>query len=342
MDYKKVTGSSKIISWAVFVFALFVIGLHLISVIFPSIILESILAVEVKNNPFELGAWGIPIIISNVSILVLGILFYTKKIPKIIPRLFQFVLKFEISKNVALILGIILIFVYIGSVIPELGENEGLTWGDFGRVKSTVDSWPEQEENSIKSLWILHVKNFLVKSSVVIFDNYRIVPFLATVSLLILTYFFTFEITKKRLSGIIAMVVLTQSNIFLIFDTLATYANFWNVFYLASLYLIIKKWSLSPIAYVASIFSKPLSAAFFPMTIFFIFRAEISRRKKIYVLISYVALAIIVAFGLLFLQLDVGGGIISEGLTFSYIDFWSGFTSWALQMRFEGWFLLHI
>src|SRR3990172_6816820 len=301
----KISGrKSEIISFGVFVFALAVVLPNLISVVFPSLILESILETEIKHDPFELGTWAIPVLITNVSLLGLGILFYTKKIPDKIRRLFQFVIKFEISRNAALFGTIIIIFVYAGATLPELVENEGLTWGDFERVKPTVDDWPALTHENLKDLWILHVKNFLVKSSVFIFNNYRIVPFLETVSLLVLTYFVTFEITKKRLSGVIAVGVLTQSNIFLIFDSLATYSNDWTLFYLLSIYLIIKKWGLSPVSFVASIFCKPLTAAFFPTTIFFVLRSELDRRKKIYLLISYLGLAGAVGIGLLLFRAD--------------------------------------
>src|SRR3989304_8859700 len=39
---------------------------------------------------------------------------------------------------------------------------------------------------------------------------------------------------------------------------------------------------------------------------------------------------------------DVSGGVISGSSAFNLVDFVSGFTVWALQMRFEGWFLLFI
>ena len=342
MNSKILNGRANIVSIAVFVFALAVVIPNLVSLIFPSLILDTVLETEIKSASFELGTWAIPVLITNVSLLVLGILFYTKKIPDKIRRLLQFVIKFEISKNVALFAVIIIIFLYAGATLPELFENEGLKWGDFERVKPTVDDWPALTHENLKDLWLLHVKNFLIKSSVFIFNNYRIVPFLETVSLLVLTYFFTFEITKKRLSGIIAMGVLTQSNIFLIFDSLATYSNDWTLFYLLSIYLIIKKWSLSPVSYVASIFCKPLTAAFFPMTLFFIFRSEIERRKKFYLLLSYVGLAVAMGAALFFLNAEIGANLVTPRLNFNFENFWSGFTVWNLQMRYESWFLLFI
>ena len=78
------------------------------------------------------------------------------------------------------------------------------------------------------------------------------------------------------------------------------------------------------------------------MTLFFIFRAEIERRKKFYLLISYVGLAVALGAGLMITNRDISGGVTSGTSAFNLVDFVSGFTVWALQMRFESWFLLFI
>jgi len=136
--------------------------------------------------------------------------------------------------------------------------------------------------------------------------------------------------------------VVIQSGLFVQFSTIATYANFWVLFYLVSLYLIIPKWPLSPISYIASVFSKPLSAIFLPMTLFFTYRAEIPRRKKIYVTISYLVIATAAAAGVLLLGGSVGGGITQGKLTFDVVDFLAGFTVWSFQLRAEMFFLMFI
>ena len=130
-----------------------------------------------------------------------------------------------------------------------------------------------------------------------------------------------------------------QSNLFVQFSTIATYANFWVLLYLVSLYMIIQKWPLSPISYIASVFSKPLSAIFLPMTLFFIYRAEIPTRKKIYVTISYLVIVTAAVAGILLLNIyffEVGA------LTFDVADFLAGFTTWSFQLRTEIFFLMFI
>jgi hypothetical protein len=156
-----------------------------------------------------------------------------------------------------------------------------------------------------------------------------------------MTYLFTVKITGKRFSGLCAVAVVIQSQTFVQFSTIATYANFWVLFYLVSLYMIIQKWPISPILYVASVFSKPLSAIFLPMTLFFTYRAEIPTRKKIYIIISYLVIATAAAAVVLLF-----GGLFSDGLatqlTFDVEDFLAGFTTWSFQLRTEMLFLMFI
>ena len=113
------------------------------------------------------------------------------------------------------------------------------------------------------------------------------------------TYLLTTQICQKRFAGIISMIVLLQSNIFLKYDTIAVYENFWVLFYLISLYVLKKGWFLSPIFYILAVFSKAYVAPFFIMTLFSTYRSKISRKTKLAILISYVVIittAVVVIF----------------------------------------------
>ena len=74
------------------------------------------------------------------------------------------------------------------------------------------------------------------------FQNIKFLPFVASVFTVIFTALITIQISKKRLAGIIAMLVLLSSVTFTDFDTIAVYENFWVLFYLISLYSINKRW----------------------------------------------------------------------------------------------------
>ena len=328
---------SQIISYAVFVFALIIILINLVSLVFPALIVTQINETIPGENTFELGSWTVPLITTNIGILVFGILFYKNKIPSVVKKYVNFIYSFEVSRNVALLVFVILLFGYIGYSMQDIGEDEADTWGDYTHLLGVIEKWPEMRGGNFATLEVLHVKNFLIKSSLVLFNNPKVVPFFESIVLVILTYFFTVKITHNRFAGLVSMIVLIQSYTFLRFDTLMTYANDWTLFYLLSLYLIYVKWPLSPISYFASILSKPLSAAFLPMTLFFIYRAEVHMKKKIRTFVMYVG--IVIVFAVVGLTIENPLIVADE---YNYVDFWAAFTTWAFQLRFDTIFLLFI
>ncbi len=344
MEIAQKNEKTSMVTIAVFVFAIIVVGINTVSLIFPSLILETILQTEVRHDPFAIGSWAIPVIIANLTVLCLGIAYYKNKIPRKILNCMRFVYNFEISKNVALLVFMGILFTFIGAEMEEITKDESLSVGDFPGVEQAAKNFPETSGSGVMvSLQSLVVKNFFLKSSLILFQNIRVIPFLASITLLILTYLFTYEVTKKRFAGLVSMVILMQSFTFLNYDTIATYSNFWTMFYLLSLYLIIKKkWYLSPVAYIASILSKGLAAAYLPLTIFFTYRADIPRKKKFQTMLAYAILVAVAVYAFFGIGIDVGGGITTGGLGFNYVDFWSAMANWSYQLRFDGLFLMFI
>lgn len=341
MDTLAEKQKTSIITYIVFVIALVVVFINLTSLFFPSLFTTLVKGSMMEGDPFERGTWAIPVLVTNLAVLAFGTLYYIKKLPNFFRNSIKFILEFEVSRNVAIIVLVAIVFGYIGLGIEDLSIDEGKTYGDRLRVDRVVEKWPLNEDNAV-GLMNRHVTNFLLKSSDVLFQNLRIIPFIASISFLILTYFFTLEITKKRFAGLVATVILFQSYNFQVFDTLAAYPNFWGLFYLLSLYLIFKKWQLSSITYIVSIFAKPLTAIFFPMTLFFTYRAEMPRRKKIYITISYAIIVVIMILVVFGANVHLGGGSATGKIQFDYKEFWSGFTTWSYQLRFESLFLLFI
>jgi hypothetical protein len=220
----------------------------------------------------------------------------------------------------------VLLAIYISASSAELSSQE--IFEDYAGVKNRLDVWSLDSINSFEP----HVRYFFIKSSEVLFGNDRVVPLLASAALLIVTYFFTKTITQKRFAGIVAVVILMQSNVFLIYDTTVSYTNFWILFYLLSLYLVYRLWPLSPVSYILSIPSKALTAAFLPMSIYFILRSNISRRQKM--ITAGITAGIILAGGLA----SIGGFSATQGTEeeFDAKEFWMGFTSFSYQLRFDG------
>ena len=131
---------------------------------------------------------------------------------------------------------------------------------------------------------------FLLDASQEIFQNIKILPFLASILVILFTYLLTVQITEKRFAGIISILVLIQSHTFLRFDTVAVYENFWVLFYLLSIYVVKKQWFLSPIFYILSFFTKAFVAPYFIMTLLFAAQTSLSTKKKVLLLISYVVI----------------------------------------------------
>jgi len=274
-------------------------------------------------NQFNFGIWTFPLLATNFFLLGVGILYQKNKIPKKIQNFIKFIFEFDVSQKIALLVIATLLLLYVGFSVGELQHEETLF--DYPGVKIAAENLSFEKFSGVGQ----YIRYFLLNVSLNIFDNIRVIPFIASISLLILTYFITLEISKKRFAGIVAMVIVLQSNLFLQYDTIATYTNFWILFYLSSLYLIYKSWFLSPIFYLFSIFSKPFTAIFLPMTLFFTYRANIAKRKKILTLISY---GIIVFFGITAYLL----GILLPNEGFYYDGFLTGFKEFSNFFQSDG------
>jgi predicted benzoate:H+ symporter BenE len=90
-----------------------------------------------------------------------------------------------------------------------------------------------------------------------------------------------------------------------------------------------KFWPLSPVAYLLSIPSKALTAAFLPMSIYFILRSNISKKQKM--ITAGITIGIILAGG-------IAGTSTTQGTEeeFDAKEFQMGFTSFAYQLRSDG------
>ena len=321
---------SGLVSLIVFLITLVVVLITLTSVVFPAFVLGSTNGIKypVKINIFETGIWTYPLLITNFILLLTGLLYSTNRLPHQITKSIKFIFNFEVSAKIAFIIIAILLAVYIAFNISELWVDD--PWEDFGRiVKPTLEEWTV--DSIIKNPSDTHLVYVLGIISMKVFGYYTVTPFIASIALLILTYYITKEISQKRFAGIVSMAIVLQSGNFLIYDTTITYPNFWTLFYLLSLYLIYKKWPLSPVSYILSIPAKTLTAAYLPMTLFFTYRASIARRRKIILLLSYVAIIVlIVASFFTFNILPV------KHLAFNSHEFWAGFTAFSYESRHDG------
>jgi len=304
------TSPTSFVTWAVFLATLVVALISLTSVIFPALVIRSFGEFEnsIGINPFETGIWAFPFLAVNSFVLVVLLMYKKKLLPSKIKKSINFIFRFEVSQKVAFFVIIILLGFYITFSVEELFN--GKYFSDYyQRTQPWIDNYTITEIGDGGVGY--HVTLFFLKASDQIFDNDKVYPFIASIALLILTYTITTEITKKRFAGIVAMIIVLQSGVFLMYDTSVAYPNFWIVLYLFSLYLILKTNLLSPISYVASALSKMLTVVFLPMTLFFIYRTNTTRKKKIKMLVYY-GIVLTILIGVVFVT-DTSIGITELG-----------------------------
>lgn len=325
--------SSGMIPWLVFLFSISIVLISFVSVMFPAILssdVPDILGLPmVGPNQFEAGMWAIPLIISNGIVFGIFAAYKKGKLPKNIEKNLKNIFNYEISKKTAFVVMIVLVVIYAAYAAAELGMQEKLE--DYAAVKNRVDTWNISQVSNVSEP---HVNYFFLKASMILFGNYKVIPLLASIALLVTTYFLTKQITQKRFAGIVAVIILLQSSLFLTYDTTVSYTNFWVLFYLLSLYLLYRFWPLSPISYLVSIPAKALTVMFLPMSIYFILRSTISKRNKIIVALSTIA---IIAIAGIAAVSNLGE---AEQEKFDAKEFMMGFTSFSYQLRSDGLILM--
>ena len=329
---------SNILTYAAFFSTLGIVLFSLVSVVFPALIASSVLQ-DVESDPFEVGLLAVPLFITNIILFGIGFLYYKKKLPSIFQNSIKLILNFEISKKITLVVGIIFLAIYIIFSVGELSLNEEEQHGDYRILKTALELWPYGETDN---LYVIEqndrfVRMFLLGISQDIFQNIKLLPFVASILLVIVTYFFTVQVTQKRFAGIVAMGILLQSYTFLKYDTIAVYENFWTVFYILSLYTVYKRWYFSSVFYVLSVFTKAFVTPFILMNVFHTYCVPITNKKKILTMISYVIAIITTIF-----IFSLGNTIYGELFAIDFNDFLVGFTSWANQMHLDSMLVLAI
>ena len=313
--------------------------ISLFAIIFPGFFISIYFPYNVEIVPFEPSIWLIPVSSFSFVFLVLGFVYYKRKLPVQVYKCIQFILNFEISKRITVILGIIIFVFYIGFSVNELSINEEGQFPDYNILKAALQIWPSTESDDIyvQIQNYHHVRMVLLGTSLEIFQNIKILPFVASISLLIVTFFLTYQISHKRFSGIVALLIILQSHTFLFFDTVAVFENFWILFFLISLYLINRKWQLSSILYLLALFSKAFIFVFFLSTIFYIYRARISSRKKIWAMCSYggVILIILAVF-------SFGDSVYGDIINISDSEFFLALNTLGYTLRYDVFIILSL
>ena len=329
------------VSKITFVMTLAVVSLFLLAIIFPGIYHETFSDFQsYSTHGLELGHKAYLVIVSNVVLLSFGYIYYKNKFSTINHKIDQ-IRNFEISEKITVIILLVIISTYVAFSIPELFLDESEQWGDYDLLESALELWPDgtppPDEPYLEEQLDRYVRIALLDASVKIFQNIKVLPFLASILVVFFTYLLTVQLTGKRFAGIVAMLVLLQSHLFLTFDTIAVYENFWVLFFMISIYAVRKKWVFSPIFYILSVFTKAYVAPFFLMTLYSTYRSEIKKREKYLIFVCYIAI-ILIAIGIVF----AGKSIYTDVIDVDPSKFFLGFADTAMQYRYDIFFTVMI
>lgn len=326
--------SQSVSTFAIFLATLGVAIIGMIPVVFPALLLRLFGGLEDHTgiNPFEPGVWAYPFLLTNAAVFAFAFLYVKKRLPGIISKSIRSFANFEISFQQEIILLGILIGAYVAFSAGDSFNN--YYDADFvDHTKSYLENFSFTNFDSI------YVQSSLQKLSMILFGSYKVLSFVSSIALLVITYLLTKQITKKRFPGIISVAILLYSGIFLHYDDSAAYPHFWILFYLVSLYIILRAEMLSPIFYVLGVLSKSIIAVFLPMSLFFIYRSNIAKKKKIRIAIAYGAIVVIALLGLFVFkdrteEYDITG--------FSVHDFWGGFSAFNASFQHDPLVLLFL
>jgi len=322
----------NLITALICIFSIIVVGISLVSVIFPALITANFGIQENDSNQFEIGSNTMTFLIGNLLLIGFGVLYFKKKLPVIIQKSLENFLNKNISNKVTIILLLVILIPYVILTIPELFLDEAEQTGDYYIFLAAKEIFPFGQINYIEAVEQndRYVRMILLLTSLEILGNVKIIPFLGSIALLLTTYIFTKQVTNNRLAGIIAMLVLIQSYTFLKYDSFAMYENFWVLFYVLSLYAIYKKWQLSSVSYILSIFTKTFTVIFLPLSLVYVYYAKIKLKTKILLVISYAAM-----LGVVITVWYLDSSVYSSIIRFDIEQLFIGFTKLSYQLRFD-------
>jgi len=323
----------------VFLFASVLVGVSLLSVIFPALILHEFGHISTdRYDAFEIGNNAILLVTSNIILLSLGFLYKKNKLPSFSSYINK-VRDFEISKKPSIIIGIIILVVYVAITAPELSVDESIQYADFKILIRGLETFPatdsgsmiDDEQNS------RFVRMILLGFSQDYLNNIKVIPFISSIVLVVITGIITGQISQRRVAGLIAMIVLIQSYTFLEYDTIAVYENIWVTFFLLSIYTIHKRWYLSGILYLLSVFSKAFATPFLILNVYYLMRTDSNRSTKIRILVSY-GIIMLIMLGLF----SVGNTIYDDIIHIDFNRFMNSLSDFSSQMRFDSFLLIMI
>ena len=323
----------------VFLFALIMVGISLLSVLFPALLIHEFGDMSTdKYNPFEIGNNAILLIISNTIIFLIIFLYKKNKFYNLIIKINK-IRNFDLSKKLFVILGIVILTTYIIITASELSIDESVQFSDYQILISGLETFPVTDSGDmiVDEQNSRFVRMILLGFSQDVLNNIKVVPFISSITLIVIAGMTAIQISQRRIAGLVTMIILLQGYTFLEYDTIAVYENLWVTFFLLSIYSIHKKWYMSGFFYLLSVFSKAFSTPFLILNVFYVLKSEKTNSMKIRILISYLII-ILIMFGLF----SIGNTIYDDIVQIDVNRFINSLSDFSSQMRFDLFLLIMI
>jgi len=226
-------------------------------------------------------------------------------------------LQYDLAKKYAYVFLLIVIVVWGTLTFSELfvPECEGIgACFDYDRRMARLAVWDIQWYSE-DARHFVHF--FLLKISDLVFGNPKVLPFVSSGLILFLTFLITTNLTKNRLAGLSASVILSGSYIFYNYDTSVTYPSFWTTLFLTAVYVSLGKHpSASIIPYLIAIPAKAVVGLYLPALLIFMGLNSLKRKST---MILYSVVGVIGVASLLFYNV-IGDGLRGGFLLFDRFD----------------------
>lgn len=168
------------------------------------------------------------------------------------------------KKHIPRLVFFILILTYIAFQVNDIFVNEHNEWDEF-YITPYIDSctlFDLPQERAV-------LKFYQFCASNIIFGTPKMIPFIVSIGVLVLSFLITNRITKSQYAGLFTIAIITWSDIFRHGSTTMSFSMEWVFFLLISMYLMFSRPASTGVFYLVSLFGKGIGLLYIPVMIYF-------------------------------------------------------------------------
>lgn len=202
-----------------------------------------------------------------------------------------------------------IIMIYVVIEFDSLQDQQYDKWDSF-YVQPYIEScdiFQIPQERAVLKFYQFCLSDYL-------FDNPKVIPFLESIGILIVSFLLANKILHSNYAGLFAASLIITSNIFLKNTTTYGYSTEWAFFFILAVYLIYKRPEIVGVVYIMSVFAKGLTLLYIPVIFYLIYKSDISARNK---KISYLSLVAVMVFTVAYTCL-VGNNMVQSNVPITF------------------------